>query len=605
MRKRNKIIIIVLVLLVVAGIFLSGGKQTAPKYTSAKVEKGVVEQTVSATGTAEAKKKIDLKFMNSGQVQKINVKTGDSVKTGDVLAQLDTSKIDSQLAQAEAALDTARANLQTLLEGASSEEIKVYETAVKNAEIALESARASQKNDIESARASVSSAETTLNNANTSLANVKSSNDSTSNHSYEDAFNNINSALLSCEEALDKNEEVLDDDDAQDTLSVLNSSNLSSAKYYKNVAKASYDSALSFQNSVVISSGNYTNSASSIEGSIDKTMDALSGTKTALSYTALALQSTITSTELTQTELDALKSSISTKRTAIDTAISALSSKRQAIATQKVSNQTSLDTATASVNSATSALNVANSSLSSIISSSANNVAAREGDLQRANDQLSQIKAGPTSSKKSSSQSQVDQAAANVDLIKKQIEDSSIVAPYDGIITSVEGEVGETVSSAEPFVSMIISNGFEIKANVSEVEISKVKVGDKVKITFDALGSDEVFEGEVTEIEPAETEISGVIYYKVTTIFTDGSAVIKPGMTANLDIMTAKKEDVVKVPFQAIKEKDDGSKYVQIVENGEIKDVSVKIGLKGDVDVEITDGLLEGQEVVTFIESSK
>lgn len=605
MRKRNKIIIIVLVLVILAGIFLSGGKKATPKYTSARVEKGDIEQTVSATGAAEAKKKIDLKFLNSGQVQVINVKTGDSVKKGDVLAKLDTSKIDSQLAQAEAALDTARANLQTLLDGASSEEIRVYETAVKNAETALESAKAAQKNDVESSKASVSSAETTLNNANTNLANVIASNESNLNHSYEDAFNNINSSLLSCEEALDKNEEVLEDDDAQDTLSVLNSSYLSSAKNNKTVAEASYDEALAFQNNIVISSGSYTNSSSSIESSIDKTMSALSSTKTALSSTALALQSTITSTDLTQTELDALKTSISAKRTAVDTAISTLSAKRQAISTQKVTNQTGLDTATASVNSASSALAVANSNLYSVTSSSANNVSAKEGDLQRAKDQLNQIKAGPASSKRSSYQAQVDQAAASVDLIKKQIEDSSIIAPYDGIVTSLEGEIGETVSSAEIFVTMIISNGFEIKANVPEVEISRVKIGDKVNITFDALDPEDIFEGQVSEIDPAETEISGVIYYKVMTIFTADSAVIKPGMTANLDIMTARRENVVKIPFQALKEKDDGSKYVQIVENGEIKEVLVKVGLKGDVDLEIVEGLAEGQEVVTFIEEGK
>lgn len=597
MRKRNKIIIAIVLILAVV-VFLTSNKEEEAKYSSVKVSSGEVLQTVSATGAAEAKKKIDLKFANSGQIAAINAKTGDTVQKGAVLAKLDTAKLDSQLAQAEASLQAAQANLRVLLDGATAQEIKVYETAVQNAESALTSANSAATNDVNSAQASVSSSEVSLQNAKTNLANVKNSNENSLNHSYEDAWNSVNSILFDCEEALNNNDSVLDNEDAQDTLSATNSSYLNASSVSKAVAQNSYEAAQDFKNSLSSDP-----SFSDIEQAIDETMIALGDTKATLSDTYSVLQSTITSAALTQVELDALKTSISSERTSINTAISSLTTKEQAIATQEVANQTSLDGATASVNSATSALAVAKNNLTSVTSSSQNTIIAREGDLQRAKDQLDQVKAGPSAAQRLSSQSQVNQAVASVELIQEQISDSSISAPYDGIVTSVEGEVGETVSSAEIFISMMIPNGFEIKANISEVDISKLKVGNEVEITFDALGSDQIFKGEVSEIDPAETEISGVIYYKVMTIFTADSSVIKPGMTANLDIMTAKRENVVKIPFQALKEKDDGSKYVQIVEgSGVISEASVKVGLKGDVDLEITEGLSEGQEVITFIE---
>lgn len=597
MRKRNKIIIVFLLILA-AAIFLTSGKKEEAKYSSVKVASGEVLQTVSATGAAEANTKIDLKFANSGQIQVINIKTGDAVQKGAILAQLDTAKLDSQLAQSQASLQAAQANLRVLLDGATAQEIRVYETAVQNAESALASSKLASENEMASSQATVSSAEVALQNANTNLANVKISNENSLNHSYEDAGNSINSVLIDCEEALNTNDSVLDNDDARDTLSAMNSSFLINANSSKITAQNSYEAARDF-NKNISPNPNF----GDVEQAIVKTRVALGDAKSALSDTYSVLQSTITSASLTQMELDSLKANISSERSSINAAISTLTAKEQAIANQKLANQTSLDSATASVNSAASALVVANNNLISVTSSSRNNIIAREGDLQRAKDQLDQVRSGPSSAQKLSSQSQVNQALASVDLIREQIKDSSILAPYDGIVTSVEGEVGETISSAEVFISMMIPNGFEIKANISEVDISKLKVGNEVEITFDALGSDQVFKGEVREIDPAETEVAGVIYYKVMTIFTADSAVIKPGMTANLDIMTAKREGVVKIPFQALKERDDGSKYVQIVDDkGVITESGVKVGLRGDVDLEIIEGVSEGQEVITFME---
>jgi len=320
------------------------------------------------------------------------------------------------------------------------------------------------------------------------------------------------------------------------------------------------------------------------------------------------LGATITSSNLSQAELDALKLSISTARSNTNTAISNLTAAEQNISTQKVTNQTSLDSAQATVNSAESALNLSQESLAatqaltnSKINTAENTVKSAEGALKQAQDQLALKTAKPSYSEISLYTAQVQEARASVSLIESQISDSILTAPQSGIITEINGEVGETITSAVIFISIIASENFEIKANISEVDIAKVKIDDEVEITFDALGPDKKFTGSIIEIDPAQTEISGVIYYKTTTIFTGNSVIIKPGMTANLDIITAQKDDTIIIPFQALKEKDE-QKYVQILEDEVLRDVFVEVGLRGDINIEVLSGLDGGEDVVIFVE---
>lgn len=109
MSKRNKIIIAAVVILLGGYAYFASTKKAPLNYTGAKVERGDVIQTVSATGAVEAAKKIELNFMSSEKIKEVNVKVGDAVKEGDVLAKLDTSKLDAQLAQSQSALLAAQA----------------------------------------------------------------------------------------------------------------------------------------------------------------------------------------------------------------------------------------------------------------------------------------------------------------------------------------------------------------------------------------------------------------------------------------------------------------------------------------------------------------
>ena len=610
MRKRTIIIITILIFAIGTYIAYSFTKKPDVKYTTAEVVRGEILQTVSATGTVEAETKLDLRFINSGRIKEINVKVGDSVQEDEVLAKLDTVQLESQFNRSKAGLSAAQANLNKLLEGATTEDIRVSETAVANAQIALSNAeqsladtRASAVRDVANAEASVSSAQTSLDGANQSLANTQISNENSLNQDYGDAWDTINSSLLTASNSLDTNNTILDDDDAQGTLSVKHLQYLNNSSQSKTIAENSYNNAKDYIDSIKPNL-----SDENIDEAFVQLKSALEDIRATLSDTSDVLGATIISSELSQTELDALKLSISTARSNTNTAISNLTTAEQNISTQKVTNQTSLDSAQATVNSAESALNLSQESLAatqalinSRINTAENSVKSSEGALKQAQDQLALKTAKPSYSEISLYTAQVQEARASVSLIESQISDSILTAPQSGIITEINGEVGETITSAVNFISIIASENFEIKANISEVDIAKVKIDDEVEITFDALGPDKKFTGSIAEIDPAQTEISGVIYYKTTTIFTGNSVIIKPGMTANLDIITAQKDSAIIIPFQALKEKNE-QKYVQVLENKVLRDVFVEVGLRGDINIEVLNGLVGGEDVVTFIE---
>jgi len=203
----------------------------------------------------------------------------------------------------------------------------------------------------------------------------------------------------------------------------------------------------------------------------------------------------------------------------------------------------------------------------------------------------------------------VESAKASTWTLQKQLKKNIVYAPVDGIITKKYLEAGEMATVANPIVTISAEKGFEIKANIPESDIDKIKIGQRGEATFDAFSSDEIFEFEVSQIEPAATIIQDVVYYEVTFKFLSEDNRIKSGMSTDIDIVTAEKKDVWAVSNQAIKN-DDGNRYIEILEiQDEIKTtkkVNVKAGLRGDDGMtEIISGLNGGEEVITFTKEVK
>ncbi|MBN2198189.1 efflux RND transporter periplasmic adaptor subunit [Candidatus Wolfebacteria bacterium] len=210
-------------------------------------------------------------------------------------------------------------------------------------------------------------------------------------------------------------------------------------------------------------------------------------------------------------------------------------------------------------------------------------------------------KAGATNEQILAQEAQVEKAQANVLNYQAQISKTIIKSPIAGIVTKQETKVGEIIGANVNVVSVISVANFEIEANIPEADIAKVSIGNTAKSTLDAYGNDVEFEIIVVKIDPAETVIEGVATYKTTFQFINNDERVKSGMTANIDIVTDKKENVIVVPQRTIINKN-GDKIVRILDGKEIVEVKVETGIRGSYgDIEIIKGINEGDKVITLL----
>ncbi len=200
-------------------------------------------------------------------------------------------------------------------------------------------------------------------------------------------------------------------------------------------------------------------------------------------------------------------------------------------------------------------------------------------------------------------ETKVKEAEANVDSILASLSKYSIRAPFDGVITSQNAKVGQAVSLGEKLISIISQNDFYVESNISEINIGKLNLNDKVIVNFDAY-PEEIFEGFVSSIEPAEIVIDGVVNYKIKVSFASKNLgdKIKSGLTANLKIKTAEVSNVLKLPVYVIKKEKVDNQEKSFVfkidkENNKEK-VVIETGLLGnDSMIEIKSNLEEGNVV--------
>lgn len=230
-------------------------------------------------------------------------------------------------------------------------------------------------------------------------------------------------------------------------------------------------------------------------------------------------------------------------------------------------------------------------------------IALKEVAVKNAEADFEKVVAKPRDVDLKSLKANVDKAVQDTQSAKFSFEQTQLKAPTDGVIVSINKELGENITASEVMISVNAAR-LLLSANVSETDIAKVQVSDAVTMTFDAFDFSEEFKGTVVEIAPAETVIEGVIYYEVKVSFEVPEAkAVKTGMTANMKIATAEKEKVLAIPLRAVKFKDQG-RFVQVLKDGKLEDKPIQTGLEGDQYVEVVSGLKEGEEIVTFVKQA-
>jgi len=640
MKKKKKIIwfSVIGVFAVIVGLSIWGNaKNNKPQYTTVKAMVGELKQTVSLTGTVKSVKELALNFPTTGKINNLAVKIGDKVQVGQLLAELDYAGLTLRKNEAEAGLQIAQANFNKLLAGASQQAVAVNQSSIdqavsnqRMAQIELDKIRSTAAENIRQAEKTLNdllsvsgdtptSQEQAVSTAETNLNNTRKTAQKNIDNSRSSGLIAFNDKILAAKVALDNINTILNDDDAKYVLSVKDSSQLQKTKDSRDLALSEQQAATE-----AVSSARNKTDEISFSGAANKTSRFLDETSKALAYSYAMLEATITSNNFSQANLDAYKNIISSQTNQINGAITAVETANQAYHNAKLSAETSIASAEDGLNQAKVALenakltarnNVASIRLSNerqiANAQSQYNTASKSVEVARA--QLASLVAPARSADMALAQAQISQAQASLASVQKQIDDSRLLSPIDGVITQVNYEVGEQFAGGgKALIMVLVNNNFDIEVDVTESDISKIKVNNPVEITLDAFGDDVKFHGQVYFIEPAQTVIQDVVYYKVKISFSNAQEIkewsenkqiqIKAGMTANTTITTNYKEKVVKIPSRGIIETADGQKIVRVLKGDKLEEVKIVLGLRGDEGlVEIVSGVNEGDEIVTYI----
>ena len=193
---------------------------------------------------------------------------------------------------------------------------------------------------------------------------------------------------------------------------------------------------------------------------------------------------------------------------------------------------------------------------------------------------------------------QLEQARLRLQQTHLALSDAEIVAPFDGIVTQVNGSVGESGTGVSIGVADI--SHYHVNVLVDETEIAKVRPGQETEITLDGLPG-VTLTGKVTRIDPSGALVQGVINYNVQIDLEPSSAPLRLYMTTNVRIIQATHADVLAVPLSAIHSDPAGGQYVEVVDQTapQISShrVSVTPGITEGSQVEVAGDLKEGDQV--------
>jgi HlyD family secretion protein len=274
--------------------------------------------------------------------------------------------------------------------------------------------------------------------------------------------------------------------------------------------------------------------------------------------------------------------------------------------TQQIYAQPDLTTARAAVSSARSYVNYAKLQLDVANSPEQmdywqNEVYQAEVNLAAAEQRLEEMRAGGDSAEVSLRRLEVEAARQALEQAQKELDEATITAPFDGVVGAIYVEEGDIIPpptmAPTVVIYLITPSSMELKAEVDEIDIPDVELGQSAIIEVDAL-PDEKFEGVVTLISPVPVIEAGLVLYEVKISFAvPPVSKVRVGMSATADIMIDKSENTLLVPERAVSIDDQGNTVVWVSVDGELEQRPVVIGISDGFQTEILEGLSEGDMV--------
>ena len=551
--KSHRIIFgLIVIVVVIAGYHGYQKLAVAPaetRYALAIVEKGALISSVSGSGQVAVSNQVELKPRASGDILYLNVKQGQKVKSGALIAQINAKDALKSVRDAQSNLASAELAMTKLKQPADT-------LTITQAENSLAGAQESKTN-----------AETDL---------VKD---------YEDGFNTVANAFLELPAIVSGLDTVLNGNAFSNTQANLN--------YYSD-AVYGYDTAIL----------NYKNDAAAAFDLADTEYE-----KTFADYKTTNRSSDTTAVDALIEETYTTAKEIAE---AIKSANNFIQFYKDKLIERKLSPAATADTHLTTLNGYTSKINSHLSALLSAknaITADQQTIVSSTRTINEKTQSLADLKAGADTLDIESQQLAIKQKQNALQDAKEKLADYSVRAPFAGIIASVDVAKGDTVSSGTA-IATIITEQKIAEISLNEVDAAKVKVGQKATLTFDAL--DELtLTGEVIYIDALGAISQGVVSYTVKINFDTQDDRIKPNMSVSTAIITETKTDVLLVPNAAVKFAND-SYYVEmpgetisekgvanVVLTAPIEQRPVEIGLANDSLTEIISGLSTGEIVIS------
>lgn len=491
---------VVIVLAIGAAVLITNRASTAAQTAAAAIKtipvtRGTIIGSVSGSGAVTADQSLDLAFQTNGQVTSVLVKEGDVVKQGQALATLDARTIESQVANAQAALDSAQARLKQVKEGDSTSE------AITAAQAALDSAQANyDKVAAGPTAAELTAAQASINSAQAAYtAAVQSASASSSNLEAAKA------TLMKAENAVKQAQA------AYDRIGGATNPNIGLLPQSKDLQNATvdYQQALANYNALLTTNG----------------PDAQSKTASALSNLQAA--------------------------------------KKQLADLQVTPDQ----------------------------------LATAKSNLEQAKSNLAKLNAPASDTDIAIQQAAVTQAEQTLKQAQLNLEDATLTAPFGGVVTNVKIVPGSNSNGVA--MTLVDRDPLHVELRLSENDVVQAAQNQDVKLSIDSIANWNA-QGKVTYISPVSSVSNGVVTYQVRVDFADTDPRVKVGMTSNVDIITAQKDNVLLVPNSALLPQGSG-RVVQIRgADGKITDVPVVIGITDGAQTEIISGVTEGQQVIAL-----
>lgn len=594
-------LLLVAVILAGSGIFYfvykNKDSDISIQYVTAAVTKGTLTVSVSGTGQVSSSNQVEIKPLASGKVIRVGVKSGQEVKANAVLVQLDAAEAQKTVRDAQVNLESAKLALEKLNQPTDALTLLQAENSLAASRDGLEKLKLSQATEYQNTQE-------TKQKAQDNLAK-----------SYEDAFNAIANAFLNLPTIITKLQSVLYSYELGQAEAEVGHDYINTGAFINTTRFLTEGDVEKLQVFLVDAENDYNTARANYDKSF-------SDYKNSSRYSSQAAIETLLAETLETTK--SIAEAAKSESNMLDKWADMRSLKSKTIFTKVKEYQTSLSTYIGQTNTHITALlgaqrtlqdykdtiTSADRDLKEMDQNNPLDLAAAEKTIKEKEASLADLKTGPDSLDIRSQELTIRQRQNSLADAREKLADYTIRAPLDGIIAELNVKVGDQASSGTALATLVTKQKVA-EVSLNEVDVAKVKVGQKVTLTFDAVEGLSI-SGEVAEVDTLGTVSQAVVSYMVKITFDTQDERVKSGMSVSASIITDIKQDVLIVPSSAVKS-EGSAYYVEVFDKSVAGSQSnqafasatlpsrqtVATGLSNDTDTEIVSGLKAGDRIVT------